>query len=80
MKTVGELKAFIKDLPDDMFLLLYHNDMDKEGFMTDVIADIDNCCPVIQTASDQFGDCNYKYEKFIKDKNGVLCLKLYINN
>ena len=38
--TVGELKQFIKDLPDDMPLVSYKSTMEYSGYMQRVHVDV----------------------------------------
>lgn len=32
IRTVGELKNFIKDLSDDMTIIKYHSDLEQSGY------------------------------------------------
>ena len=37
MKTVGELKKFLENIPNDTHLVIFRSDMEKRGFMGDVL-------------------------------------------
>lgn len=77
MKTVGELKTLIKDLPDDMPLAFYHNDMERCGHINDVYAEIANFKSVTDTAVDAFDGTVYSYDKLEYCKDGTPHLKIY---
>ena len=40
MKTVGELKEFIKNLPDDMPLVNYQSSMERSGYQNNVFCSV----------------------------------------
>ena len=76
MKTVGELKEFIKDLPDDMLLVNYENDMETRGYRNRVSCRVDNMEKETKTTWDRFDGTSYNYEVFVESKNGIPCLKI----
>ena len=42
MNTVGELKEFIKNLPDEMLIVNYHSDMETYGYTNNIICTVSN--------------------------------------
>jgi hypothetical protein len=76
MKTVGELKNFIKDLPDDMLLISRSNNFVLENSL---VEGIDISVESFNIEKKQFID-GFDYTIFYKDvyvrnKNGNMCLK-----
>lgn len=76
MKTIGELKALIKDLPDDMPIVMYRQDMERRGFFNEVYAEVNNFSQKTASAVDAFDHTPYSYEKYVQDKSGTPCLSL----
>ena len=77
MKTVGELKEFIKDLPDDMLLTMYRSNMETSGYRNNVFCQIDNMGEETRETWDRFDGTPYKYEVMVESKEGIPCLKIY---
>lgn len=78
MKTAGELKAFIKNLPDDMPIVMYNQDMERRGFFNEVYTEIDNFSKKTESTVDAFDHTPYSYERYVQDKNGTPCLSFII--
>lgn len=76
IKTVGELKEFIKDLPNDMLLVKYHSDMETRGYQNRVSCMVDNMKKEKKETWDSFDYTPYSYEIFVESKDGVPCLKI----
>jgi hypothetical protein len=76
MKTVGELKEFIKDLPDDMLLVQYHRDMETSGYRNNLYCDVTNMKTEVKHTWDRFDGTNYSYEVLVKSEDGVPCLNM----
>ena len=74
--TVGELKQFIKDLPDDMPLVSYKSNMERSGYMQSVHVDVVPMKMEVDTATDAFDDITYRYEKFIRHPEGEKVLTI----
>lgn len=78
VRTVGELKEYIKDLSDDMTIVKYHSDMEKSGYLP--MLGICTCKMVSERVEtyDAFDGEPYTYEAFSStdDDSGVLCLML----
>ena len=77
LKTVGELKEFIKDLPDDMLLVIYNEDMETSGYRNSLIAEVSIMKKKTKKAWDSFDGGSYSYEVFEESKEGTPCLSLY---
>ena len=77
MKTVGELKEAIKDLPDDMKLIMYKSNMETSGYQNSVYASVDNMVTETKHTWDRFDGTHYDYEVYTSDKDGEKCLKIY---
>lgn len=76
MKTVGELKKFIKDLPDDMLLVKYERDMEKSGYRNSFYCDVTTMKKEVKNTWDRFDGTNYSYEVFETSKDGISCLRI----
>lgn len=74
IKTVGELKEFIKNLPDDTLVVNYQEDMEKSGYQNNVFCNITNMKKETKTTWDSFDYIPYSYEIFVESEEGVLCL------
>lgn len=77
MKTIGELKEFIKDLPNDMPLVSYHSDMEKSGYFNSIGVSVENMSTERCETWDRFDGGNYSYEIYKSDENGTPCLKIF---
>lgn len=76
MKTVGELKKFLENIPNDTHLVIFRSDMEKRGFMGDVLFSEEKMSKTRLTAYDAFDYTTYEYETFVMDKNGEPCLMI----
>lgn len=76
MKTVGELKALIKDLPDDTPIVTYKSDMEKSGYQKNVSCSVANMKAETREAYDAFDGIRYKYEAMVESADGVPCLRI----
>lgn len=76
MKTVGELKEFIKNLPDDMLLVNYESDMETRGYRNNLFCDVVNMKKETRNSCDVFDGIDYSYEVFVKAKDGTPCLRI----
>lgn len=74
--TVGELKQFIKNLPDDMPLVSYKSTMEYSGYMQRVHVDVMPMKLEVATATDAFDGITYRYEKFIHHPEGEKVLTI----
>ena len=77
MKTVGELKDFIKNLPDDMPLVKYESDMEASGYRNDVYCSVDNMKEETKETWDRFDYTSYSYQVMVDSDDGIPCLKIY---
>lgn len=76
IKTVGELKEFIKNLPNDMLLVNYQRDMEKRGYRNEISCMVDNMKKEKRQTWDSFDYTPYSYEIFVESENGIPCLKI----
>ena len=74
MKTVGELKEFIKDLPDDMLLANYESNMEINGYRNRLSCDVVNMKTETKHSWDRFDGTDYSYEVLERAEDGVPCL------
>lgn len=77
MKTVGELKEVIKDLPDDMKLVMYKSNMETSGYQNAIYASVEAMASETKHTWDRFDGTNYDYEVYTDSKDGEKCLKIY---
>ena len=77
MKTVGELKEFIKDLPDDLLLVTFKSDMETSGYRNDIDCMFANMEVETRHAFDSFDGTYFSYEVMVDSKGGKPCLKFY---
>lgn len=75
-KTVGELKEYIKNLPDDTPIISYKSDMEKCGYQG--ISSVDSLFMNSEKRDtyDAFDYTPYSYDVFVptEDGSGTLCL------
>lgn len=76
MKTVGELKSFLKDVPDDVLLVKYRSDMETSGYRNDFYCSVTNMSKHKKDAYDRFDGTDYSYEVYEPDENGEPCLRI----
>jgi len=70
IKTVGELKNFLADLPNDMPIAHYSSNMEKSGYFENLWPLIHPMVKVKRTAYDAFDYDPYDYECYEYNKNG----------
>lgn len=75
LKTVGELKEFIKDLPDDMLLANYESNMETSGYKNKLFCDVVNMKKETKHSWDRFDGTDYSYEVLERAEDGVPCLR-----
>ena len=69
--TVGELKEKLKNVPDDLFIVEYHSDMEKHGIMQAFpICEITRVKERKIQTYDRFDYTSYSYTVYEQDKNG----------
>lgn len=75
-KTVGELKEYIKNLPDDTPIISYQSDMEKSGYQSISCASTQKMVTEKRETYDAFDYTPYSYTVFSpsKDDTGTLCL------
>lgn len=75
-KTVGELKEYIKNLPDDTPIISYQSDMEKRGYQSISCASTQKMVTEKRETYDAFDYTPYSYTVFSpsKDDTGTLCL------
>ena len=74
--TVGELKEFIKNLPDDMPLVAYKSNMERSGYLPRVQVSVVPMKKEISTATDAFDYTTYQYEHYVRDPEGTQVLNI----
>ena len=76
IRTVGELKNFIKDLPNDTPVLAYKSDMEQQGYQPKMGVRLENMVSEERETYDAFDYTSYTYEVFspTHDDTGTLCL------
>ena len=75
-RTVGELKEYIKNLPDDTLIISYQSDMEKSGYQSISCASTQKMVTEKRETYDAFDYTPYSYTVFSpsKDDTGTLCL------
>ena len=77
MKTVGELKEFIKDLPDDMKIVSYQSDLlERYGYFNNLSCNVANMKKTLRHTWDRFDYTAYSYNVYVKQKEkskGTVC-------
>lgn len=76
MNTVGELKEFIKNLPDEMLIVNYHSDMETYGYTNNIICTVSNMKKERRESWDRFDNTDFSYEVYVKSEDGIPCLTL----
>ena len=76
MKTVRELKEFIKNLPDDMPLVNYQSNMERSGYQNNVFCSVVNMKKETRETWDRFDGISYTYEAMVNSADGIPCLKI----
>lgn len=70
MKTAGELKEFLKDIPDDTPIVQYESNMERSGYFNRCFVDVALMSVTTRQAVDAFDGIHYSYEVYEKDSNG----------
>ncbi len=70
MKTVGELKAFLKDIPDDTPIVQYESNMERSGYFNRCFVGIAKMSETTRQAVDAFDGIHYSYNVYEKDSDG----------
>lgn len=70
MKTVGELKQFLANLPDDMPMVIHRSNMERYGYVQEVSPYVATTVEKTETAVDAFDYTVYPYTRFVLDANG----------
>ena len=69
--TVKELKDKLANLPEDMELVTYHHDMEKDGIMpANFICEQATFRKAVRDTYDDFDGNAYSYEIYVEDENG----------
>ena len=76
MKTVGEIKEFIKNLPDNMPLANYQSNMERSGYQNNVFCSVVNMKHKTEETWDRFDGTPYTYEVMVRSADGIPCLKI----
>ncbi len=76
MRTVGELKEFIKDLPDDMLLANYESDMETSGYRNRLFCEVAKMCKETKHGYDSFDGTSYTYEVLETAEDGEDYLRI----
>lgn len=71
MKTVGELKQFLKNLPDDMPMVIHRTNMERYGYVQEVSPYVAATVEKTETTVDTFDYTIYPYTRFALDAEGV---------
>jgi hypothetical protein len=76
VRTVGELKEYIKDLSDDMTIVKYHSDMEKSGYLPRLGIYTNKMVSERVETYDAFDGTPYTYEAFSSsdDDSAIPCL------
>lgn len=69
-KTVGDLKQYIENLPDDIPLVVYKSNMERSGYMQQMHVNLMSMKRTTETAVDAFDRTEYSYECFIRHPEG----------
>lgn len=69
--TVGELKEFLKNLPDDMPIASYESNIERSGYFNRLHLDITKMKETIEWGYDAFDGKKYNYKTLYRDKNGI---------
>lgn len=75
-RTVGELKEYIKNLPDDTLIISYQSDMEKSGYQRVSCVYTRKMVSEERETYDAFDYTPYSYTVFSpsEDDDGSLCL------
>lgn len=76
MKTVKELRDYLANLPDDMIIVHFIEDMERSGYVPNVYPRVANMSPTKEQTYDLFDGTAYDYTHYIYDKKGTPVLAL----
>lgn len=76
MKTVGDLKKFIDNLPDNMPLAIYRSDMETSGYRNNLSCKVTNMTKDTKYTWDRFDGTDYSYEVLVPVEYGIPCLMI----
>lgn len=76
MQTVGELKEFIKDLPDDMPIAHYKRDMETDGYRNNLVCDVTHMNTEKKHGWDRFDGTSYEYDVLVEATSGTPHLRI----
>lgn len=74
IKTVGELREILQNLPNDMLLLSYQSDMEKSGYVNRVFIDALNMAIKEKKTYDAFDYTPYSYKVYEPSAQGEECI------
>ena len=78
MRTVGELREMIAELPNDMKIIHFESTMEKHGCFPNVTARVEKRSPIEKQTWDRFDGTDYTYESYERDEECFQpCLVLY---
>ena len=64
MKTVGELKKYLEEIPDNTPIAMYQDGMEQSGYLPRVHVRASNMALVKVPTYDRFDGTNYSYERY----------------
>ena len=76
MKTVKELRDYLANLPDDMIIVHFIEDMERSGYMPNIYPRVANMSPIKEQTYDSFDGTAYDYTHYIYDEEGTPVLAL----
>ena len=76
IKTIGDLKEFIKNLPDDTLVVKYQRDMEKSGYQNNLFCNVATMKKETKSTFDRFDYIPYSYEVFVESEDGISCLEI----
>jgi hypothetical protein len=72
IKNVGELKEYLKTLPDDLPIVKYRSNMEKSGYFEGVHAVTATMSKETHDTYDAFDYTPYTYESYALDQHGEI--------
>lgn len=76
MKTVKELRDYLANLPDDMIIVHFIEDMERSGYVPNIYPHVANMSPIKKQTYDSFDGTAYDYTHYIYDEKGTSVLAL----
>ena len=72
IRTIGELREFIKEMSDDTPIICYKSDMETSGYRKGAYINKSNYIEKTKEGYDSFDRIDYTYKVFVEDKeNGI---------